>query len=63
MAICEKIFISLWIMEVGTCKLWRLLMEVVCIVPLIPMVVMMDGSTSHPSWDIIGLRIAYMSIF
>jgi hypothetical protein len=38
-------------------------MEVVCIVPLIPMVIMMGGSTSHPSWDIIGLRIAYMFIF
>ena len=33
------------------------------IVPLIPIVIMMGGSTSHPNWDTIGLRLAQLSIF
>ena len=39
-------------------KFWRVLMEVVCIVPLISMAMMMGGSMAHPSWDRIGLRMA-----
>ena len=36
-------------------------MEVVCIVSLIPAVIMMG--TTHPSWDVIGLRMTYLFFF
>jgi hypothetical protein len=62
-AIWEKDSISLWILELGICRSWRSLTVVVCIVPLIPAVIIMGGSTIHPSWDKSGWRMAYLSSF
>jgi hypothetical protein len=45
------------------CKYWRVLMEVVCIVPLISMVMIMGGSTAHSSQDGIGLRMVFYFLF
>lgn len=47
--------------KVGICKFLRLLMEVVCVIPLILAVIMM-GDTHH-NCDKIGLRMAHLSIF
>ena len=38
-------------------------MIVVCIVPLIPSVIIVGGSTMHSSWDRSGWRMAYVSNF
>ena len=62
-AIWEKDFISLWILELGIYRSWRSLTIVVCIVPLILAVIIMGGSTIHPSWDRSGWRMAYLSSF
>ena len=40
--------ISLWIRELEICRFWRSLIVVICIVPLIPAVIIMGGSTIHP---------------
>ena len=48
-AIWEKDFISLWILESGICRSWKSLTVVVGIVPLIPTVIIMPGSAIHPS--------------
>ena len=38
-------------------------MVVLCVVPLIPAVIIMGGSTIHPGWDRSGWRMAYLSSF
>ena len=48
-AIWEKDFISVWILELGICRSWRSLTIVVCIVPLTYGVIIMGGTTIHPS--------------
>ena len=60
-AIWEKDSISLWSLELGICRSWRSLTVVVCIMPLIPTVIIMDGSTIHPSWDRSRCSVAYLS--
>ena len=49
--ISEKNSISLWILELGICRSWRSLTFVVCTVPFIHALIIMGGSTIHPSWD------------
>ena len=39
------------------------LVVVVCIDPLIPLVMMMGGSTGHSSWVSSGCRVAYFMSF
>ena len=48
-AIWDKGFISLWIMELGFVSLGGVSQVVVCIVSLIPTVITMASSTIHPS--------------
>jgi hypothetical protein len=55
-AIREGNSISLWILESWIYKFWRSLTFVVCVVPLIHAVIVLDGSTIHPSWNRIGWR-------
>ena len=63
-AIWEKdYFISLWILELGIWRIWKSLTIVVCIVSLILAMVIMGGSTIHPSWDRSGWRLAYLRSF
>ena len=38
-------------------------MVMVCIVPLMLVVRMMSGSSSHPGWDRSGRRMAYLAKF
>ena len=59
----EKDSISLWILKLRFCRSWRSLSVVVCIMPLILVVIVMGGSTIHPSWDKSGWRMAYLSSF
>jgi hypothetical protein len=54
-------FISLWILELGVCRIWRSLRVVVCIVSLIHATIIMGGSTIHPTWDRSGWRMANIS--
>ena len=51
LAIWERDFISLWILNLGTCRSWNSSIVVVCIVLLIFAVIIMCGSIIHPSWD------------
>ena len=61
MAILEKVFVSLWILYVGIWRSWRCLVVVVHMVPQISSMITMGGTTSHPSWEIRGCRMAYLS--
>ena len=60
-AIWEKDFINLWILELGFYRSWRSLTILVYIVPLIHVVIVMGGSTIHSSWDRSAWRMAYLS--
>ena len=60
-SIREKVFISLWILELGSCRSWRSLKYVVCVMPLILTMNIIGCSTIHPSWDRSGWRVAYLS--
>ena len=54
--IWEKDSISLWILELEICRSWGNLSIVVCIVPLIHAVIIMDGSTIQHKWDRSGME-------
>lgn len=41
--------------------IWRCLVVVVCMVPLMHAVMTMGGSASHPYWDSSSRRMAYLS--
>lgn len=62
-AICEKGFISLWILELWICKSWRCLVVGVWIVPLIPTVTIMGDSIIQPIWNRSEWRMVYSSSF
>ena len=47
----------------GICRSWRSLIIYICIVPLIHALIIMGGSTIHPSWDRSGCRMVYLSSF
>ena len=64
MAIWEKDYsISLRILELGICRIRRSLIVVVCIVALSLAMIIMGGSTIHPSWDRSGWKMLYFSSF
>ena len=52
MAIGENVSISLHILVLGMQRSCSCLVVVVCVVPLIPMVMMMGGNAVHPRWVI-----------
>ena len=63
-AICEKVFINLWILRVGIWRSWGYLVVVTGIVPLnhdMMMMMMMGSSISQPSRERSGWRMAYLS--
>ena len=62
-AVWEKDSISFWILELGICRSWRTLTVVVSKLPRIPAMIIMGGSTIHPSWDKSGWRMACLSSF
>ena len=57
----ERDSISLWGLELGICSSRRSFIIVVCIVPLILAMIVMGGSTIHPSGDRSGWRMVYLS--
>jgi hypothetical protein len=68
-AICEKVFINLWILRVVIRRSWGYLVVLMCIVPLnhkkmmmmMMMMMMMGSSVSQHSWERSGWRMAYLS--
>ena len=58
MATCENVFISLQVLMVGMRRSYSCL---VIVVPLIPVVMMMDRNIIHPDWVSNGCRVAYFA--
>ena len=63
MSICEDVSICSQILMVGMWRSCSRLMVVVCIVPLIPLVMIVRRSIVHPSWVSNGCRMAYFVSF
>ena len=59
----KKVYVSLWTLRAWMWRSWRCVVVMVCIVPLMLVVRMMSGSSSHPGWDRSGRRMAYLAKF